>query len=301
MDDSFYKNLLDDLYDGVYFVDQHRRIQYWNNGAERISGYSAGEVVGSYCHANILRHIDGRGVSLCRTACPLAATIRDGQSREVEVFLHHKAGHRVPVKVRVSPLVAPNGTIIGATEVFSDNSPQAVMAQRIEELTQLAMLDTTTGLPNRRYLERKLEAGLDELRRYETRLAVLFMDLDHFKQINDSYGHDVGDAVLQMVGATLTHALRPLDQVGRWGGEEFVAIVRSVDERALASIAERFRALIEGSSLPHGGEEIHVTLSIGGVIARPDDTLDTLLKRADTLLYHSKSSGRNRVTLRIDE
>ena len=92
--------LLDSLFDGVYFVDLDRRITYWNAGAERISGYLRSEVVGSCCADNLLRHIDTEGHKLCQDGCPLAATMRDGKTRESSVYLHHKFGHRVPVLVR---------------------------------------------------------------------------------------------------------------------------------------------------------------------------------------------------------
>ena len=98
------KALLADISDGVYFTDQYRTIVYWNKKAERITGFSAEEVIGYHCHDNILNHVDDQGRSLCHSICPLAHTIKDRQPRASHLFLHHKQGHRIPVHVRTMPL-----------------------------------------------------------------------------------------------------------------------------------------------------------------------------------------------------
>ncbi|HEY6837725.1 MAG TPA: PAS domain S-box protein, partial [Geobacteraceae bacterium] len=118
----FFRKLLDNLYDGVYFVDRDRLITYWNKGAERISGYTAEEVMGKSCKDSLLVHMDDKGTILCLAGCPLAATMEDRKERRAEVYLHHKDGHRVPVVVRVAPIPDRAGKIIGAVEIFSENS-----------------------------------------------------------------------------------------------------------------------------------------------------------------------------------
>ncbi len=114
---DFYKNIIDNLYDGVYFVDRDRMITYWNKGAERISGYSAGQVIGRRCRDNLLNHVTANGVELCHDHCPLAAVMEDGRPREAEVYLHHADGHRVPVMVRATALRDEGGNIVGAVEI----------------------------------------------------------------------------------------------------------------------------------------------------------------------------------------
>ena len=131
--DSFEK-IIDNLREGLYFVDRNRVITYWNKAAERISGFTADEVVGKSCTDNVLNHIDGDGQNLCTGLCPLAATINEGEPRETEVFMHHKDGHRIPVSVRVSPLTNKEGNIIGGMELFSDISNQVANKLRLKEL-----------------------------------------------------------------------------------------------------------------------------------------------------------------------
>jgi diguanylate cyclase (GGDEF)-like protein/PAS domain S-box-containing protein len=293
---NFYKDLLNGLHDGVYFVDQDRRITYWNRGAERISGFESSEVMGLRCSDNVLMHINEEGDALCRTACPLAHTLDDGQVREAEVYLKHKDGHRVPVFMRVSPLQDANGQVIGAVESFSDNSSNAALLQRIENLQRMALLDPLTELPNRRCINQKLRSRIDELKRYGWPCGVLFIDIDNFKVINDEHGHSIGDKVLKMVGRTLSASLRSYDILGRYGGEEFFAIVANVDSVKLYSFADRLRLLVEQSSLTTGSDTVSVTISIGATLARSNDTLDTVIKRADRLMYHSKTAGRNRIS-----
>lgn len=294
---DFYKRLLDDLYDGVYFVDRHRRITYWNRGAERLSGYASAEMLGRYCWHNRLRHMDERGQSLCWGHCPLAATLMDGLPREAEVYLHHKSGHRVPVLVRVTPIREATGAIAGAVEVFSDNSVKTTALQIMEDLRQLSLLDALTNLGNRRYIESHLQARLDELGRYNWPFGVLMIDIDWFKQVNDTHGHQVGDDVLRMVANTLAHNVRTGDVIGRWGGEEFVIALRAASAEQLSHLAERLRLLVERSALTTKTAVVQVTVSVGMTLARSDDTIETLLQRADKALYLSKSAGRNRVTV----
>ncbi len=242
-------------------------------------------------------HVDEQGERLCLKGCPLSATLTDGDVREADLFLRHKAGHRVPVRVRVAALRDATGGIAGAVETFTDNSPRLAALQRIQELQQLAYLDTITGVGNRRYTELTLQARLDELRRYGWTFAVLFIDIDRFKQINDAYGHEVGDRVLGLVARTIVGSLRSFDFLGRWGGEEFVAVVPMQFESQLAPLASRCRALVERSALREGGRPVAVTVSIGATMAVASDTVASLVARADELMYRSKTAGRNRVTL----
>ena len=232
---------------------------------------------------------------MCTGQCPLAATIEDGGAREADIYLRHKAGHRVSVSVRVSPIRDDEGRIVGAVESFSEASSRTAALERLVELQELALLDPVTGVGNRRYAEVRLRAALDALQRYGWRSGVLFLDVDHFKQVNDTHGHDTGDRVLRMVARTLGGNLRSVDALGRWGGEEFVAVITNTTEEHLLMTAERNRKLVEVSALDAGSSQIRVTVSIGATMARMDDTPQSLLKRADSLLYRAKAGGRNRV------
>ncbi len=296
-DNEFHKAIVDNLHDGVYYVDRDRRITYWNHGAERISGYAAAEVLGRGCRDGILDHTDEDGRVLCRTACPVAKTLADGRPREAHVYLHHRQGARVPVAIRVAPITDGTGTVVGAVEIFGDDRERQATEARLEELRRIAVIDPLTEVGNRRWVEMTVRARLDDLVRYGHPFGVLFVDLDRFKAINDRHGHEVGDAVLRAVATTMSAAVRGTDSIGRWGGDEFVAICPAADAAGLALAGERVRALVAAASITVDGGAIAPSVSVGGAEARRSDDVGTLLARADDAMYRSKQDGRDRVTI----
>jgi diguanylate cyclase (GGDEF)-like protein/PAS domain S-box-containing protein len=295
---DFYKRLLDNLHDGVYFVNRDREIVYWNKGAERITGYTGDEVIGSHCSDNILMHVDDQGNHLCQQGCPLLKVISSGIPEKAEVYLSHKDGYRVPVLVRATPFINGRGKIVGAVEIFSDNTEKITALQLVEELQRKVFLDPLTDLANRRYVEINLQGKYDEMSRYGWQFGVIMMDIDHFKEVNDRYGHDSGDEALKMVARTLLLSSRSSDLVGRWGGEEFIAVITNTNMQKVHAIAERCRSLVEQSGLPLEETTLSVTISVGATMAAPGENLESVVKRADKLLYESKVAGRNRVTAR---
>ena len=296
-DPEFYKRLLDSLNDAVYFVDRERRIFYWNEGAARLTGFSSNDVLGHLCYDNLLSHVDGKGEQLCTRHCPLSATMADGQAREAHVFLRHKAGHCVPIRVRASPMLNRQGKLVGAVEIFSDDSASQSIKRRSEELEQMAFLDPLTQTANRRYLEIKLQTALREYQLHGDPFGVLLIDLDHFKQINDGNGHDVGDRALVAVTRTLNGALRSTDTLGRWGGDEFLAVLGHVDQDSLTQLAARCCTLVAETRIRHGIGSIPVSISVGGAVFRGDESVEALIARADRMLYSSKTNGRGRASV----
>ena len=127
--------------------------------------------------------------------------------------------------------------------------------------------------------------------------GILFIDIDHFKKFNDTYGHDVGDDVLKFVANTFVANARPFDLYGRWGGEEFIGIIRNINSPELERLGNRLRLLVEQSYILHGNEKLFVTVSVGATVVNDNDTMDSLMKRADYLMYQSKAAGRNLLTI----
>ena len=296
-DSTLYRDVLDNINDGVYFLDRQRKIFFWNKGAERITGYASDEVLGRHCADDILCHVDKEGRNLCQDDCPAAEVLTDGQRREAEVYLLHKNGYRKPVRIRVAPIEDADGRIVGAMEIFSDDASPDSMRRRIALLEKLSALDPLTHLPNRRSIEATIASRLAETHRYKVIFGILFIDIDHFKSVNDRYGHEVGDRVLQLVAKTLARSLRPFDLAGRWGGEEFLAVVLNVDAAHLGVVAERVRSLVAQTRIPLEDGYLNVSVSIGGSLSRVDDSLEALVNRADQNMYRSKMGGRNQVQL----
>ncbi|MEJ5299538.1 MAG: diguanylate cyclase [Thermodesulforhabdaceae bacterium] len=297
MDESFYKKLLDFMADGVYFVNVDRRITFWNKSAERITGYTAKEVIGKSCSDNILRHVDESGKELCKEGCPLMEAIQDERMHEARIYLHHKFGHRLPVHIRTMSMKDLSGNIIGAVEVFNTINENFNILEEIQMLRKEALTDPLTGIGNRRFAEIRLKECERDEREYGMPYGILFLDIDHFKAVNDRWGHGVGDKVLRMVANVLTGVVRKQNAPCRWGGEEFLVVCRNVSVEELRATAELIRMLVEKSWFDHDGEKIAVTVSLGGALSKPGESFEEVVNRADQELYRSKAEGRNRVSI----
>jgi diguanylate cyclase (GGDEF)-like protein/PAS domain S-box-containing protein len=296
-DREFHEQILEHLADGVYFVRRDRTITYWNRGAERLTGYSAAEVVGRRCSDNILCHVDADGASLCEGRCPLVAAVGDGADHEAEAWLKHADGSRRPVRIRTSPIRDGSGLVIGAVEVFDDASDLMAARRQAASAQRDALVDELTRLANRRFLDMMLRARIEDLERHATPFAVLMGDIDHFKLVNDRFGHATGDEALRVIAATIKGAVREGDFVARWGGEEFVVLAQHTDAAAAAQLAERLRALVASTTVATPRGPLGLTISVGVALARAHEGPAELLSRVDRALYEAKGSGRDRVVL----
>lgn len=295
--DYLYKEMLDNMYEGIYFVDKNRKILYWNKKAASISGYASTDVIGQNCYNNILNHIDEAGHHLCENGCPLHKTLCDGISRETKLYLHHKEGHRVAVAVRTIPIYEED-EIIGAVELFVDDREKMEMISNLKELEKLSILDQLTGLPNRRYGEAYIKSRMSDFNNFKIPVGIAFIDIDYFKTINDVYGHVTGDKVLKMVSKTFKSAVRSNDIVIRWGGEEFIAVFTGVDEASIKVATEKLRMLVEESIIKIQGKELPVTISVGATIYKSGENMETFMHRSDENMYVAKNSGRNKVIVK---
>lgn len=295
---DFYREILDNLYDGIFFVDKEGCITYWNKGATSLTGYSSEDVQGrNYC--DIFQPLDKHGNQLCESnTCPIRRVFDIATLAEIEAYICHKEGHLLPISIRIAPVREVGEQYVVAVEIHSSNSPRYAMRQRLEELQELAMHDPLTGIANRRFVEINLAARLEELKRYGFDFSVLFIDADSFKTINDTHGHSIGDRILKMISATVANSLRSFDIIGRWGGEEFIVLLINPNKEDLYTLSDRLRRLVENSTLTlDNGETLKVTVSIGATAAQKGDTVDSLVERADKLMFESKRQGRNQVSL----
>jgi len=235
---------------------------------------------------------------LCTDGCPVQRALDTGIPIESDAYLQHKLGHRVPVKIRTSALRDRQNRLVGAVEIFRSTIADQRQGQIIEELSHLAMIDDLTRLPNRRHFDMQLDRRLAEFGRFGWPFGTLMIDLDNFKLVNDSAGHQMGDEILRMVARTLSANCRALDTVARWGGEEFSAIIANVHGDELRGVAEKFRAMVEASELRDPSKtSVRVTVSIGGAVAQPHENAAELMRRTDGMLYDAKRAGRNRVCI----
>ncbi len=297
IDPKFYKVLTDNLYDGVFQVDDQGRIVLWNQGAERITGIAGKKAVGKSCQDELFKHYAESGDTLAAANLPLLLTLKDGKPREVRAYLRHVEGFRVSVLIRTLPVMDANQHIFGGMEIFTDNKAIIAAHLRNQRVEQTVLFDPLTGIGNRAHIETKLKYALMDYEASRVPFGVLFMDIDHFKEFNDLHGHLAGDKILRFVANTIKSHLRVTDSCGRWGGEEFLALVMDGNAEGLQMVAEKLRMLVSRAQIEESGERLSVTISTGATMVHTEDSFETLMKRADELLYKSKQNGRNRVSL----
>jgi diguanylate cyclase (GGDEF)-like protein/PAS domain S-box-containing protein len=290
--------IVDNLSDGVYYVDRERRISYWNRGAERLSGYAADQAVGKHCYDNLLVHIDAEGRNLCKTACPLMQTIADGKERSHLVWLKHALGHRVPVEVRTGPIRSPEtNEIVGGVEIFSDASGLVEARDAVEAARQDALTDPMTGLPSRRLLDAVLPARQDDLDRHRQPFGFLLVEIDDFAEFARSFTDMAADQALRVVGATIKGSLRTGDLAVRWGDASFAVVAAQVDADGIYFLAERLLRLVRATIVPVPMGIAQVRVSIGGALGHPLESGDVLTARTEAALAAAQTSGKDRFLL----
>lgn len=281
---------LNSIGDAVLSTDLAGNVTYLNLVAEVMTGWPLAEAHGRPL-AEVFKIID----STTRQSAPNPAQRAIAEDRTVglaaDCLLIRRDGFESAIEDSVAPIHNRDGQVAGAVIVFHDVSQSQAMARK---MAHLAQHDFLTGLPNRALLTERLAQAIGLAHRHHAQVALLFLDLDHFKNINDSLGHGVGDQVLQAVAERLTQCVRATDTVGRQGGDEFVILLAEIDQpKDAAVVAEKLRAAL-AAPLRIGGHDLHVSLSIGIGIYPDDGTdVDAVMRCADTAMYHAKARGRN--------
>ncbi len=295
LDDSL-RSILDAVSDGVYVTTREREIVFWSKGAERITGYSSDEVLNRHCYDNILVHTDLLGKNLCFEGCPLQTCIETGERQDVkEVFLKRKDGERLAVYVKTSVLQI--GDERYGVEVFGELQSVAgsALADQLKQLSDVSIVDQLTGLYNRRYIDTILEQQYGLFKRHFQRFGLVMIDIDKFKNINDTFGHLAGDEALKFVASVVRRTMRSMDFLARFGGDEFIIVCPLIELEGVEKLSQRIVELVHHSALssPNAeGSVIEVSISVGGsMVDYRDKSADDVIKRADEALYRVKRDG----------
>jgi diguanylate cyclase (GGDEF)-like protein/PAS domain S-box-containing protein len=279
---------LNSIGDAILSTDNQGKITYLNAVAERMMGWTLGEAHGR--RLSEVFHIVDRETRES-AANPLEFAIEQDQMMGLaaDCLLIGRDGSELAIEDSAAPIRDHEGRVVGAVLVFRDVGRAHALAHR---MFHLALHDSLTELPNRVLLNDRLKQAVRMDERHHKKLAVLFVDLDHFKPINDSLGHATGDALLKSVAKRLREALREVDTVSRHGGDEFVILLPEIEEASDAAlVAEKVLARL---ATPHliGGRSLHVTASIG-ISIYPDHgrMAEILVNRADLAMYEAKKSG----------
>jgi len=280
---------LNSIGDAVVCTDISGNITFLNLVAQKMTGWSLQEAT-SRPMAEVLRILDASS----RETTPNPMDMAVGRNRTVHLpancILIRRDGFEIPIEDCVSPIHDRDGNATGAVIVFRDVSAARAMAL---QMTHSAQHDFLTGLPNRMLFNDRVSQAIALAARHLKKVAVLFLDLDGFKHINDSLGHPIGDKLLQSIARRLVDCVRGSDTVSRQGGDEFVVLLSEMEEPDDAAITARRMLKAVAEAHPIEQHDLHVTTSIG-VSVFPDDGLDTetLTKNADTAMYQAKENGR---------
>jgi len=281
---------LNSIGDAVLSTDISGKITYLNLVAETMTGWRREEATGKLL-AEVFRIIDGTTRKPARDPMEMAVEQNRTVGLTVNCILIRRDGFESPIEDSAAPIHDRVGRVLGAVIVFHDVSAARAMTV---QMTHSAQHDLVTNLPNRLLLNDRITQSIALARRQKRPVAVIFLDLDHFKFVNDSLGHATGDKLLQSVSKRLLATVRGSDTVSRQGGDEFVILLSEIahSEDAATSAAKILLAL----NAPHSimGQDLHIDGSIG-VSLYPEDGQDaeTLIKNADTAMYHAKENGRN--------
>ncbi len=287
-----YRELVDNARSVILRVTPGGVITFFNEYATEFFGFTEDEVLGKHLLQTIVPPKDSKGRDQETGILEAMASPEEHVFRENENVT--KDGRRVWMSWANRPLTGLSGDLEEVLCVGTDITARRAMEARLREM---AVTDPLTGVSNRRQFFEKAEVELLRSRRYERPLSALLLDLDRFKTINDTHGHDAGDKVLVAVTKMVASRLRDVDLLGRMGGEEFAVLFPETDTEQALQVAERMRELVEQTEVEIGdGLGIGVTMSIGVASLGPNDrSVDALIRRADQAMYKAKQAGRNRV------
>lgn len=292
---EMFRQLAEHLPYGLYIVSPDRTILFWNDEAERITGYTREEMIGRKCPSTHLNHLDEKGTPLCEPYCPLLQCMDEKKAKAKKLIFTHKNGFRVVISAHFIPLTDNQGRITMVAEVFEELSIMDRDTSLVQNLYSLAYHDSLTHLPNRVLLEATLRMRFSEFHRLRQPFAVLFADIDYFHKFNEQYGHTTGDTMLKMVAGNMKQSSRKSDTIGRWGGEEFLGVFLIKNKKDTVVIARRLQKTINQTFIPYGDEKLHVTMSIGITVVQEEDTMASIISRADQYMYRAKNMGRNTI------
>ena len=290
----FEQKLVDNMHDGVVFVDNQRQIFMWNTGAERLTGIAGSAACGRIFEPGLLQMSDNKGSLIHDESCMVAKSIRGGIQTLERVGVLGRSGRHVTVDLHVIPVHDDAGNACGATVLMQDVSSETTLEERCQALHAQMTRDPLTQVANRAEFDRMLALFVEAHQETDLTCSLIMADIDHFKHINDTFGHQAGDEAIVTFASLLKSMCRAGDLVARYGGEEFTVLCADCDLATAASRAEMMRKKLSETS--HSMLANHaVTASFGVTELQLGDTPESMLRRSDRALLQAKDQGRNQV------
>lgn len=290
----FHQKLLESMHDGVIFIDVNLRILFWNRGIERLTGIAASSVLQRRWLPSLVDMHDERDDEIADESCPVVYAIQSGVQTLRRLTIAGRHQKRLSVDVHLVPVISRSGIAHGAAILLHDASSQITLEERVQTLHEKATHDPLTKVANRAEFDRALKQFVETHLELGMPCSLIICDIDHFKRINDNFGHQAGDEALISFAALLRRFTRSGDLVARYGGEEFVLLCADCDNATATQRAEEIRSELANIPQPMLDGKC-ITASFGVTEVQPGDTPETMLRRSDRALLQAKDTGRNRV------
>ena len=290
----FEDKLIDNMHDGVVFVDAESKVFLWNTGAERLTGVSGSAANGRVLHPTLLDMCEESGSLVADEECPIARAISTGVQNIQRLGIIGRNGQRVSIDLHAIPVLANDGAVLGATVLFHDASSETSLEEKCQALHAQVTKDPMTQVANRAEFDRMQALFIEAHQETGLPCSLIMTDIDHFKSVNDTYGHQAGDEAIIAMASLLKSECRSGDLVARYGGEEFAVLCADCNNAHAAQRAEAIRKKIADQTFSFLGNK-GITASFGVTELQPGDTPETMLRRADRALLQAKDQGRNQV------
>lgn len=279
-DPETYRDILDELQIGVSVLDLQKKIVFWSDGAEQITGYSRIDVLGHSCSENILLHCNHISCETCAGKCPQATALHDAKPTEATSSIHHKAGYWVPVHTWAIPLRDKHGSIIGIIQTFEAEFSLSGPGPNDRSRKERGWLDELTGLPNQTMTQARLRQMLGTFAALQVPFGVVCVEPREFAGFRARYGQQAAKSMMELVAQTLRNAVWPTDFVGRWSEGRFLVILSGCREDALQAVTARMLQMMASVTMKWWGEQLSVAVSIGRAAAVAGDSFESILHRA---------------------
>ncbi len=290
---DFHDQLLSGLEDAVVYIDRNGIVRRWNHGAEQLTSIAASAVLMNDWSASLFG-LSGRNGMITDSECPVRQSLTAGSVSTGRFIVQRNDGRSIPVMVTATPVRSNRPGLSGVVLIVRDTSQQKVLEERVESLHHQVNHDGLTKVANRAAFDRELELLVSRNQSSGESFSLIICDIDHFKRVNDLYGHPAGDEALVTFASVLSANSRDGDMVSRYGGEEFVLLAPNCDIATATRRAEKIRQAVEVTPLKSIGNN-PVTASFGVTEVQPGDTAESVLARADRALLQAKDGGRNQV------
>jgi diguanylate cyclase (GGDEF)-like protein/PAS domain S-box-containing protein len=293
-DPHIYRDILDGLQIGVSVLDVQKRIVFWSDGAEKITGYARIDVLGHSCNDNILLHCNQSSCEMCIEECPMAAVLHNAKPVEAMGSIHHKSGYWTPVHTWAIPLRDEHGSIIGIIQTFESEFAVNGPDPNDRSMKDRGCLDFVTQLPNQTMMQSHLRESLATFAELQIPLGVLCLEIKELDKFRARYGQEAAMSILRVLARTLRNSVWPTDFVGRWAGDRFLVILSGCDEQALKAVCARMLKITARVTIQWWGEELSVAVLMGSTNAVAGDNLESLLQRAQEGLSQSGNTQPER-------